>query len=660
MSKWKVPTDQGEVLVEAEDAKSAAAKATAGDILGFVDGQGPKPDVSRAESAGRGGLQGATFGYADELFGGMMQTAADQQVLGLRDEGINIQNEGMYGRERDKARAANDLARQANPGTYFMGELAGGMAVPGAGALGAGKFLPKLSKYGQMSAGGAAMGTIAGGGYSEADTAGGVAGDMAIGAGIGGIAAPAIGLAGAGIRNVGGMAGDLFKNTFLKTPKTAAQDRVRTLLEHEGIDSADSLAGRVAGMGDDARVADVLPFESELVSQMPGGGNRIMRGALDPRQAGQQGRLAQGAQELLPEGQWGGGYYKYLDDINTRLKETAGPLYTQARDKGFAMTKEIAALFQKPSMQKALKKAQVSILDELDSPLGAPQKQGTMSLNIIDQTLKELQDGIKKNLGKAPEKARRLIKLKKELERMIYAQNPAYQAARKTWAGGKQLESAAELGKDILARPKLFEEDIVQLVEGFSKAERQSFQTGLIQGVMNKVRNAGETHNAINKLANNERMRGVLNAAFGTCGDEAAEKFLKLVDDETILNATYALTRGGSRTARTLNQRGDVGVDAGTAASAAAGEPLGIIAGVLRSISRNMKEPMSPEEATEVAKLLVMRGGGAANEASDIAGIFSQRVKMAMERAGVAGPAGVATRSVPGAAASVGTGMAIE
>ena len=92
-------------------------------------------DIKARQAAVR---QGATFGFSDELYGG---------AKGLYDKLFGEGDfSGTYARERDAVRAANDRAQEANPSSYFAGELAGGVALPGGVALKAGQKEAQLAK----------------------------------------------------------------------------------------------------------------------------------------------------------------------------------------------------------------------------------------------------------------------------------------------------------------------------------------------------------------------------------------------------------------------------------------------------------------------------------------------------------------------------------
>jgi len=129
--------------------------------------QAPPPQVSKTESALRGGAQGLSFGFADEA------TARLESIM----KGV------PYEQALQESRQAYKQAQEANPITYTGSEIAGGVLpsfIPGIGQA------TTAAKLGKLALIGAGTGAISGLGYSEGDTAGQIAKDVAIGGALGG------------------------------------------------------------------------------------------------------------------------------------------------------------------------------------------------------------------------------------------------------------------------------------------------------------------------------------------------------------------------------------------------------------------------------------------------------------------------------------------
>ena len=118
---------------------------------------------SMGASAANGFVNGATFGFGDELEG-----------AGKRAADIIAGRQGKsYSQYRDDARAFNDTAQAAHPVAAGAGELGGGIAssllLPGAGAGGIGRTMANAG----------AQGAVAGAGNSTADLTQGDVGGFA-------------------------------------------------------------------------------------------------------------------------------------------------------------------------------------------------------------------------------------------------------------------------------------------------------------------------------------------------------------------------------------------------------------------------------------------------------------------------------------------------
>ncbi len=126
----------------------------------------PKREVSKLESAIRGGVQGLGLGFSDEA------TAALEKLVTGKP----------YEQALQESRQAYKEAQEANPVTYTGSEIAG--AVLPSLATGGGSTPLTLGKLATM---GAVQGAGAGLGYSEGQNIGEIAQDVATGAALGGV-----------------------------------------------------------------------------------------------------------------------------------------------------------------------------------------------------------------------------------------------------------------------------------------------------------------------------------------------------------------------------------------------------------------------------------------------------------------------------------------
>lgn len=141
---------------------------------------------SQIEAALRGGAQGASLGFSDELTGAGLSipTALNPSELAKQNTGNVLQDLlSVYRSKRDEQRAADVAAKEAFPKTYLGGEIVGS---------GATAFVPGLNAINSVK-GMTALGGLAGLGSSTADltrpsqeTLQNIANDASLGAAIGG------------------------------------------------------------------------------------------------------------------------------------------------------------------------------------------------------------------------------------------------------------------------------------------------------------------------------------------------------------------------------------------------------------------------------------------------------------------------------------------
>lgn len=165
----------------------------------------PQPKMGVGEAAGRGFVSGGTFGWNDEIAGGMVSGYdALAKAFGFQgvpevprvDRAGNPIENSLYARTRDDVRAQDEKAQADQSLAYMGGQIAGGIATSGAGGLGvkaAAKAGSKVAGKVLAGRGATAVGTIAAEGavqgLGEANEASGEAalkgaGSSLVGAGV--------------------------------------------------------------------------------------------------------------------------------------------------------------------------------------------------------------------------------------------------------------------------------------------------------------------------------------------------------------------------------------------------------------------------------------------------------------------------------------------
>lgn len=202
--------------------------------LGFEPEQPKVESVSdipsSAKSFQKGVEQGTTFGFSDEIAGGV-QALLDIMNGGqvaetnrkLKEQGftgdIGPTSTGeLYDLARNEEREEIKSAENANPGMFFAGNVAGGV-LPALGTGGGVLIAKAPSTFSKVAGGlklGALSGAATGAGMSEGETLGEIAGDAAtmglVGGGIGG----ALGMAPVAAKTVKGWGKEIAEMPFME------------------------------------------------------------------------------------------------------------------------------------------------------------------------------------------------------------------------------------------------------------------------------------------------------------------------------------------------------------------------------------------------------------------------------------------------------------
>lgn len=206
-----------EMMADLEAADSAGDAELATHIAGLIRAEEEKSKphrerVGAGEAGIRGALQGASFGWADEIASTVdaflpaalrNETSAEAVAPNLSDVVAGTAGD-TFAERRARAlkwyRDRNARAAADNPVTYTGSQLAGGIGtamVPAGVAAKGGTVLARALQGAKVGAG---VGGVAGAGASEAEGAGGVLRDALGGAMFGGAIGGALPLAGAAIK----------------------------------------------------------------------------------------------------------------------------------------------------------------------------------------------------------------------------------------------------------------------------------------------------------------------------------------------------------------------------------------------------------------------------------------------------------------------------
>lgn len=555
--------------------------------LQSVNAQLGPQQVGTGEGAARLGLQGLTFGLADEL--GAAGAAGYESLVNGRDFSTE------YGILHDKLTDERQRFSTENPKTAIAAELGGGVLTGGAGLA---KGVAKMGGKSLLSKGA----TAAGVGATEGAIYGGAQGsgleDRAQGALEGGITGAVLAPVAGAAASLGGRVlspvAEWTTDKLLVGPNRAARRFLADDLATEGFDSR-ALESARRKLGPDAILADAsTAARDSLEGVLSMTDNPAARNSAEQlfktRNKGQQPRLFDDLQAELnvPAD-------ASLPGVLKALKEQRGTvadeLYGAAKAKPLQATEKLQSILKADAVKKAAKDAEATLSNKR---IGGDEISHIDYLDAIKQNLDD-QIGAAVRQGEKG-KVRDLVRLKKELVAEVDAQVPEYKAARDAYAGDSRLLDASEYGRKILREDYDVLDDVLQ---GMSDSEKQMFRLGAQRAIREKLMQAPDTHNATRRISS-QLLRERMRRAFPD--DKAFNRFIKQVEIEDDIFRTTAVL-GNSKTAmrqdiqKRLKGEDIAGVEGGA---------FGMLAAWARKVAG---AGLNPEAREELANLAMTRLG---------------------------------------------------
>lgn len=496
------------------------------------------------------------------------------------------------------------ITAAGNVGGAVLGTIPMVMAAPG--AFGVGMSLPAATAMGGVS--GAALG-----GADAAVRSGGDAKEALKGAAWGGVLGAVAPTAGKLIGSAVGSIANRVRAPGVQTP-TGAQ---RAISRAAGSDAIDDVAARLADAGDAAMPMDLGPNlqrQAGALAATPGRGQEIIRSAVAQRQQGAGSRIMSALDDAL------GGPIDTLaaaDDIIAKRAAAAKPLYDAAYKKPVPFTRELEDLLKRPTISKALSRAQTLAADEgIPSPqwFASIADDGTVAIKNVpdvrqlDLTKRALDDMINAaQRSGSNNEARIFTNLKEQLVKMVDDAVPEYAAARKAFSGPASILDAMEQGSTLFSR-QTTPAQILRDMAKMDKAQREAFQQGAraqVADIMGTARNdALAARNAFSSGYNKEKLELVV-------GKERAGKLLRALDNEALFTRTRDVVTGNSETAARIAAQQEVGAGAknpGLFRNAANMRFGDVAAGLGDKVFGSMRTAAQDKLNEELARILTSSG----------------------------------------------------
>lgn len=473
--------------------------------------------------------QGAGFGFGDE---------AEALITSL------LPGRKSYSEELQRIRGEMGEFGEAYPKTVLASQLAGGLASGAglargalAGAKGASSVAQALTKSAAL------QGALGGAGASDEGLA-----NRLVGAGGGAVLGGALGKVGGA---VAGKGAQMLARGAAKESAGVAAIREALDAQKMGPSTLREKATQMAAAAPEARAMDVLGEPGVRIARrlqaIGGEAGQDIGSAMTARAEARPERLQQALTRTTGKAQEN--LLETVDEIATRRKDVAGPLYEEVKQQAPVVSDQLETFIaSRKSLRDADRKARELMeeagipLPTMDTaagtaPLRTPEYLDYMKRALDDQ----LYNGKRPGPGQLGYTEQRLVQdTRKEFVDMLDMMVPGYKAARDAWAGETALLNALETGQEFAAK-KITANDLTKALRGMSASEQEFVQRGWLDVQRERISD--------NLLRPSEiktpKYREKVQALFG----EQADDILSALDAEMQLGANASSIMGGSRTA---------------------------------------------------------------------------------------------------------------
>lgn len=483
-------------------------------------------------------LQGPTFGFGDEIIGGIVGGA---KTL-FNDKPLR-QN---YEETRDYVRGAVAQQQKDEPIRTGVSQFIASLPVGGPLA----KLLPAgAGMVGQIASAGG-IGALSGAanalGDSEAKDAIGMAKDAGTGAGFG------LAMGGMGVplaRGVGAAGTALMSKMDESAAVQYARQKVAEAFARDQ-KTPQQAAARLDRLGQEATVADTGGQNTrqllDTLATLPGATKNQVETVIRDRQAGRAGRMIDAAESASGTG--GLRMSTEMEDWITQREAAADPLYAKLRQMTVRPNASLMATIDAADQLGATQLGQKMAIARkqpwtLDTTSNQPY-----SMRDLDNLKKGLDQLVSKETkpdGKLTPLGASYNELRQDLiSKLDRATMGQYKAARDAFAGPSAIMDAATAGRNALTKD---DATIAAMQAGMSRSEKDAFALGAFESLRAKLgTRAGQTQ--FMELWREQGMQEKLKAIFGT--ERAYREFASSVAKERQLKQLETVGRGSQTAAR--------------------------------------------------------------------------------------------------------------
>jgi hypothetical protein len=555
-------------------------------------------------------MQGPTFGFADELMGGV--TAP---FIQMRQPNLPLSKAYEVG--RDVYRGGVQSLKEEYPIGSMIPEVAGAMALGGPVR----QIMPNVGPMTSSAITGGTYGAISGAGGAESMA------QVPQEATTGGIMSAVLGPATQVVSNVlgpvakvvGGRASSVLpqkvQDYMGMSSADLARRRVAQAMMRDGA-TPEQVAARMGKLGDDAVIAEAAGTQTrdllDTMATLPGRTKNFTEQLIRERQAGRAGRLTDAAgKQLSPDG------VRLADTVEDLIKTRstqATPFYDKLRPMVLDVDADLVSILQASDKLGAFKNAKMIATAErvpfsLESTKGLEKAPWT-DLDMVKRGLDDLSQSARavNSKGEYTDFGRAVLKLKTDLVNKVDnltiddAGSSIYKQARAAYAGPSSMINSAEMGRTILSKDASVIKDSVK---DMTESEFKAFQVGAFEALRTKLgKQSGQTE--IMKMWREPATQEKLKEIFPN--ERAYREFATTVAAESRKQGIESVGRGSATAGREARME-DVGIetlkDIGAIGAAAKTMNLDSLIGMIQT---GMSRSVVPEPVrNEIGNILLSR-----------------------------------------------------
>lgn len=634
-----------QAILNADKAGDGDAVRTLGAYLQTMDAApAPKPRsaaYTEGTKANRGAknsyaqLQGPTFGFLDEIAGGV--------VGGIKTIGNDKPYRQNYEETRDFVRGAVDQGMKDEPWRNIAGQAALTLPIGMLGAVKAGGGV--LARTAAAIGLGGAQGLVNGIGNSENSDLQGMGKDGLTSAAISAMLPLAMMPVVGGVKAVGTNIATRFSDS---SAMNYAKQKVAEAFARDAPKSGNAVAqagARMGTLGPESRVVDAggssVRGSLDTLATLPGETKNATELAIRARQASRGARMIGAADDAL--GTQGQRLSTTVDGLIESRSKAAAPLYEKLHAMSIDIDPTVAGIVRAADQLGALKAAKqlaaaklvpFTLSEDFANNTG---KFSMRDLDLVKQALDDIRygpNGANAVTGKATKLGGAVSELTQSLNSHLDGvTNGLYKSARQTWEGPTKLMAAAQYGRTALSQD---ESAIAKTVSAMSEGEQDAFRIGAFESLRAKMGvRAGQTN--IMEMWREPAVQEKLKTIFGT--ERAYREFAGRVAAEGRMKGLESVGRGSQTAARQYGA-GDLDMQAGQAAGGAlADAKTGNLLGLLSKGAEAWNRVATPEPVRDaMGRILLSQGAAGRNQLMDLQQVARE---VAMARARQAAALGV-------------------